>query len=142
MLITYPYPLPPAPTPIVDPKTGALTAKDGRFLILALLNRTGGSSGAPSVGTGLVVGADPFNIVNDWSEFDTVPNGGIALIPLIAVGSEFVVFNGGLNSLAVTPQPSMQIDALGNGVGYALASLKMQVFRCFTPTQIRSMQLG
>jgi hypothetical protein len=90
----------------------------------------------------LVVGAAPFNIVNDWSEFDTVASGGVAVIPELTVGAEIIVFNGGLNSLAVTPQSDTQIDALGLGVGYALASLKMQVFRCFAPQQIRSMQLG
>jgi len=143
MLTLYPYPLPPAQTPIVDPNTGALTAKDGRFLILALLNRTGGSSGAPSVGVGLtVIAGTPFNIVNDWNEFDTVPSGGIALIPTLNVGAEIIVYNGGANGLSVEPQPNMQIDALGLGIGYSLANLKMQIFRCFTPTQIRSMQLG
>jgi hypothetical protein len=141
MLTLYPYPLPPAQTPLVTPSTGTLSI-DGRQLLLALLNRTGGSSGAPSVGVGLVVGAAPFNIVNDWSEFDTVASGGVAVIPELTVGAEIIVFNGGLNSLAVTPQSDTQIDALGLGVGYALASLKMQVFRCFAPQQIRSMQLG
>jgi hypothetical protein len=143
MLTIYPYPLPPAQTPIVDPQTGALTSKDGRYLILALLNRTGGSSGAPSVGVGLVVVAGtPFNIVNDWSEFDTVPAGGIAVIPELTVGAEIIVFNGGVADLHVTPQPDTQIDALGLGGAYSLTNLKMQVFRCFAPQQIRSMQLG
>jgi hypothetical protein len=90
----------------------------------------------------LVVGATPFNIVNDWSEFDTVGVGGVAVVPGLTVGAEIIVFNGGLNSLDVTPQPNAQIDLAGLGVAYALASLKMQVFRCFAPQQIRSMQLG
>jgi hypothetical protein len=141
MLTIYPYPLPPAQTPLVDPQTGALSL-NGRQLLLALLNRTGGSSGAPSVGVGLVVGATPFNIVNDWSEFDTVPSGGIAIIPELTVGAEIIVFNGGVADLHITPQPDTQIDALGLGGAYSLTNLKMQVFRCFAPQQIRSMQLG
>src|ERR1035437_9378431 len=134
MLTLYPYPLPPAQTPLVTPDSGAASLI-GRQLLLALLNRTGGSSGAPSVGIGLVVGAAPFDIVNDWSEFDTVPGGGIAVIPVLNVGAEIIVFNGDVaNSLSVQPQANMQIDALGLGVGYALATLKMQVFRCWAPT--------
>src|ERR1017187_8686582 len=115
MLTLYPYPLPPGGTPIVNPQTGALSSKDGRSLILALLNRTGGSSGAPSVGVGLVVGLTPFNIVNDWNEFDTVPGGGIAIIPELDVGAEIIVYNGGANVLSGQPQSDMEIDALGLG---------------------------
>lgn len=141
MLTLYPYPLPPAQTPLVTPDSGAASLI-GRQLLLALLNRTGGSSGAPSVGVGLVVGAAAFNIVNDWNEFDTVPVGGIAIIPVLNVGAEIVVFNGDAPSLSIQPQSNMKIDALGLGVGYVLTSLKMQIFKCWAPTQIRSTQLG
>ena len=144
MLTLYPYPLPPSNTPIVDPQTGALTAKDGRFLILALLNRTGGSSGAPSIDSGVSIGADPYNITDDWTEFVVVSAGaGPAVLPPLTAGSQIMIFNGdNAVSLNIEPQANQQIDALGFGAAYSLPPRKTQIFSCFTPTQIYSTQLG
>ncbi|HLH92069.1 MAG TPA: hypothetical protein VKX28_26855 [Xanthobacteraceae bacterium] len=132
----------PAPqTSIIGPN-GTFTT-DGRYLLLALWNRTGGASGAPSVGVGLVVQAGTsFPIVNDWSEFDTVPNGGSVIIPGLKVGASAVIFNGGANALSVLPQPGSRIDALAVGAGYPLAAGKTQIFSAWSPTQLRSLQLG
>lgn len=138
----FPNGFPSPQTPIIDPETGAFT-KDGRYFLLALWNRTGQGPGLPTVAAGLAVLAGiPFGITTDWSQFGAVAAGGIAVIPAISVGADAVVFNGGANSLLVKPQPTAQIDALGLGAGYPLAAGKMQWFRCVTPTQLNSMQLG
>lgn len=132
----------PQRSALVD--TSGVMTNDGKALLLSLWNRTGQGSGAPNVAVGLVADAvNPFGMTADWNEFDTVPVGGIAVIPPLVVGADIIVFNGDpANSLSVVPQRDAQIDALGIGVGYSLAATKMQWFRCWTPSQIRSMQLG
>lgn len=122
---------------------GQATVSFQNFL-LALFNRTGAGSGNPNVAAGLVVVAGTaFIIAADWNEFTTVPNGGVAQLPALDVGSDCIVFNdAAANALSVAPQAGVQIDTLGIGVGYALAAGKMQWFRAVTPTLIKSMQLG
>lgn len=127
---------------IINLKNGQWS-NDGRNLIQALFNRTGGPPGVPNVQVGLIVTGDVFGITGDWNEFDTVAGGGVAQLPDMVVGSDCIIYNGdAANALSITPQPGVQIDALGFGVGYVLANTKMQWFRAWTPTQIRSMQLG
>ena len=143
MLIPYPVGLTPNAL-IIDIKTGAFTTA-GRNLIQALFLRTGGPPGVPNVQVGLstiTTDGSIFGITGDWNEFDTVAGGGVAQLPDMAVGADCIIYNGGVNALGILPQPTVQIDAGGVGLEYSLQMSKMQWFRAFTPTQIRSMQLG
>src|SRR5262249_3076822 len=127
--------------PVVDPRSGGPT-KDFYYLLLAFFNRTGKGTGAPVIATGLTAAATVALAQQnapraaDWNELDTVASGGICAIPIVDVGSDFIVWNQGLHTLAVTPDPSQQIDALGNGVAYSLTSGKMQWFRCTAQNQL------
>ncbi len=134
----------PQPQTPVTNKDESIT-KDFRYLLIALWNRTGAGDGVPNIQAGqTVVSGTPFNIVGDWNEFTTVPaSSAIAVLPVLVPGTDCIVFNDDAShSLSVQPQPNIQIDALGNGVGYSLAAGKMQWFRCVTTTLIKSMQLG
>jgi hypothetical protein len=139
----FPQQFPPPQTPLIDKATGA-ASRDGSYLLLALWSRTGHGDGTPTIGPGLAINDATvvFNITNDWNEFTAVPPGGACQLPQMAVGTDCIIWNDGANSLSVQPQRAAQIDALGAGAGYSLAAGKMQWFRCITPTQIKSMQLG
>lgn len=143
-LLVYPRQMIAPAVAIVGPEASA--TKDLYYLLLALFNRTGQGNGAPIIAVGLtalVPGASPLPIIAaDWNEFSTVPAGGACQIPLVAVGSDFIVWNFGANVLAVTPQAQQQIDTGGAGRAYNLAAGKMQWFRCTALNQLRSMQLG
>jgi|SRR5579883_2335747 len=142
-LLVYPKQMPTPQLPIAA-KSGA-PANDWYYLLLALFNRTGQGDGAPNIQPNLTAVVAPATlplIAGDWNIFTTVPNGGAAQIPPLAAGADFLVFNLGANSLAVTPQATDTIDALAKGAAYNLAAGKMQWFRCTAPGQILSMQLG
>lgn len=140
-LITFPQDFLSSNEPVVD-KSGQFT-RNVRYLLLALFNRTGQGSGAPIVQTELVVAAGgDFNITADWNQFSTVAGAGACLLPPMAVGSDCIIFNDGVNSLNVKAQAGVGFDALAVGTPYSLAAGKMQWFRSLTPTSIRSMQLG
>jgi hypothetical protein len=145
-LQVYQTQLPPPQTPLVKPDGTPTT--DGRYLFLALWNRTGKGPGGPVIATGLIAtlntvaaGAAPI-IAADWNVFSTVPNAGICTIPIVNVEADFIIWNFGAHSLAITPDPTQQIDALGLGNPYNLNPNKMQWFRCAAPNQLYSMQLG
>ncbi len=137
-------------TPIINPQTNAAVT-NFYYMLLALFNRTGQGTGTPLIATGLTAAAsfataqtkgNPALIVNDWSVFNTVASGGVCAVPAVNVGSDFIIWNFGAHSLAITPQPTQAIDALGLGNPYNLAANKMQWFRCPTTNQMYSMQLG
>lgn len=133
----------PGPQTALVNQQGGVT-NDGRFLWLALWNRTGQGTGLPSVAAGqAIVAGTPFNLNADITDFTAVPTGGVAQIPQLSVGAEFIVFNSdAVDAVAITPQPGVQIDGLAVGAAYSLAAGKMQWFHCVTPTLIRSTQLG
>jgi hypothetical protein len=143
-LQVYGQDMPPLQTPVVNAQTFD-ASRNWWYLWLALFNRTGKSSGAPTIGNDLtaVVAPDTLPLIqSDWNIFTAVPNGAAAQVPAVLPGSDFIVFNVGTSNLAVTPDPSYQIDALGAGRAYDLAPGKMQWFRCTAQNQILSMQLG
>lgn len=136
---------PQPPTPIIDPATGALT-RDGRYLLLALWNRTGKGTGiVPVVSPALVATgasiADALQLTNDWNNLGTVAAGaGCQILPL-KPGNDIQVYNGGANPLAIYPPSALdQIDALGAGAPYSLAAGKLRIFECWaiTPVQLYS----
>lgn len=146
-LLTIPTSLVSQVLPI-DEKTQQFS-QPVQSLFLSLLTRTGGQSGAPNILLAQTVAvAATYDIVGDWTEFTSVGAGGIAQIPTLNagnnfnVGSDFIIQNSGGANLSVKPPPTMQIDALGLGVGYALITAKMQWYRVWSTTQIYSMQLG
>lgn len=145
-LQTFQQAFPSPPTKLVN--TDGTQTKDGQYLWLALWNRTGQSVGTPKIAVGLTAAATfalaqkNALIAADWNEFDTVASGGICAVPIVNVGSDFIVWNFGGFNLAIAPDPTQQIDALGLGAAYSLAQNKMQWFRCTAQNQLRSMQLG
>ncbi len=132
---------------IVEPKTGKFT-HTGRFLLLALFNRGGGSPGVP-----LIVG-DPITaagttqatateLSDDINEIGTVPlNSGVALFSGLQPGQFQMVYNNGINSVLVYPFLGAAIDIAAVNAPYTLVTGKMQIFWCMTLTQVRSTQLG
>src|SRR3974390_3138561 len=91
-VVPYNQGFPPPLTQITD-KNGAFT-KDGRYLALALFNRTGQGDGVPNVLSGLpVVDGKVFTIVGDWNHFTSVAMGGVAQLPTLAIGTDCIVFN-------------------------------------------------
>ena len=142
-LLTFPRGMPTSRKPLISAE--GLIDNDWYYLLLSFFNRTGAGDGAPTIAINLTAIAPPDIpplINNDWSEFSTVPANGVAQIPPIVVGSDFIVWNFGANNLFVTPQAGVKIDTLAAGAAYSLAPNKMQEFRCTAPTQIRSTQLG
>jgi hypothetical protein len=137
-----------------------LLLRDGRDLIQALMNRTGGPSGGPNVVVGIAaVGnsqATAQLLTGDWNYVETVPSGTGVIIPIMgsagslapSVGTDIIVFNADANPLNVYPpnvkvaSGPVQIDALAPNAPYVLAVGKMQWFRQVKPTLLKSMQLG
>lgn len=141
---------PPPDTPIVD--SGGKFTQTGRYLLLALFNRTGMGSGIPlTVGEGLTATGSSFSdslaLADDINEVTaTSIGGGVQLFPM-QPGMLQIVFNGSpIVNLNVYPAQNYVIDALGTSIGfpnaYVLATLKTQIFICYGQTQIRSVQLG
>ena len=137
--------------PLVD-KQGILV-RDGRDLVQALINRTGGGSGGPNVVVGIVAAgtsqANATLLTGDWNYVETVPSGTGVLIPALTVGADCIVFNADANPLNVYPSlvaaaqgGPVQIDALGNNNPYSLSVGKTQWFRQIKPFLLKSMQLG
>lgn len=151
----FPNPLPSPQTPLVDAK-GCAT-KDGRYLWLALWNRTGAGNGIipvisgipPSVNNALLVAAgttqaDGLQLTDDWNYFGTVPAGAACVMPPQVPGNTpLQVFNGGLNPLLIFPPVvaggGFKIDALGLNAGFALAAGKLRIFECWSMTQLVSL---
>lgn len=133
-------------TPLVD-KLGIPSTNYGQQFLLALWNRTGGGTGiVPSVDATLVATgatiADALQLTKDWNGTQTTPAGsGVAIASALNLqpGNDIWVFNGGLNNLNVyPPSGAVQIDALGNGNPYVLASGKLRCFQCWTAAQFHS----
>lgn len=147
----FPTNFPPQRAPIIDQATGQFTM-DGRYLLLALFNRSGEGDGFPTIALGLMAqGIDQSSAIlmgSDWNEFDTVAAGTGAVIPIMGAGGDIIVWNFGASPLSIYPSPvaapnqPIQIDALGVNQPYMLAAGKMQWLRQISPTQIRSTQLG
>ena len=137
---------PPPETPVID-STGKFT-QVGRYLLLALFNRTGMGTGIPlTVGEGLTASGstqvDGLAMGDDINEFIKVGAGSASVLFAMQPGMLQIVFNGDLvNALSVYPAIGYQIDALGASAAYSLASGKTQIFICYGETQIRTVQLG
>lgn len=117
---------------------------DGRDFLLALFNRTGAGTGiVPKVSDSLVATgasiADALGLITDWNLVGTVAAGtGVQILPL-KPGNDIQVYNGGANALLVYPPSALiQIDALGNGIGFSLAPGKLRIFECWTLSQFIS----
>jgi hypothetical protein len=140
----------PAPkTPLVK-KEDFTATQDLRFLLLALFNRTGGADGVPvvtatpaSVNKVLLVAAgttqaNALPLTDDWNYFGTVGAGLACLLLITKPGTDQRVFNGGINNLAVFPQPAFQIDALSLNSAFILAPGKLRIFECWSTSQLVS----
>lgn len=122
---------------IIDPETGALT-RDGRYLLLALWNRTGKGTGiipvvsASLVATGSSI-ADALQLTADWNYFGNVGGGSGCQILALKPGNDIEVYNGdAIESLAVYPPSAAdQIDALGAGAPYLVLPGKLRIFECW-----------
>ncbi len=123
----------------IDPKTGALT-KVGRYLLLALWNRTGQGTGivpkvSPAVGQLTAIGSsigDALGLVTDWNLVGVVAAGtGVQIMPL-KPGNDIEVFNNGSNPLNVYPPTGCQIDAMSVNAPYVLQVGKLRIFQCWT----------
>ncbi len=142
----FPQNFPPATTPLVDPKTGIPT-QFGRFLLLALFNRTGAEQGIPyTVSDALTATgttqATALTLADDWNWVTTAAVNSGVIIPQLQPGQSILVQNDGANTLSVYPPGGGTIDVGLPRAAYALPAGKMQVFRFFTTSQIKSMQLG
>lgn len=150
----FPNSFPPPQTPLTDSQGRA--TKDGRYLWLALWNRTGAGNGIipvisgipPSVNTGLLVAmgttqANGLQLTDDWNYFGGVPNGAACILPPQVPGNvPTQVFNGGVNPLLIfppiVPGGGFQIDALGVNAGFTLNAGKLRIFECWSMTQLVS----
>lgn len=134
------------------PKTTILLDPNGNinktwlYTLLQLWNRTGLGTGIvpvvsdPLTATGTTL-ADALSLINDWNSFNNVAAGAGCVILPLKPGNDIQVYNGGANSLKIYPTTSQdQIDALGAGAPYVLASGKLRVFECWgnSPSQFYS----
>ena len=133
-------------TPGAISKDGSLS-NPFRIFLQALWNRTGQGTGIPlQVANALAATgssqATALQLNVDINEVLTVPPGsGVLLLPLQA-GQEQQVFNGDGGNLLVYPASGYSIDALAVNAAYTLAAGKTQIFTAYSPTQLRSRQLG
>jgi len=135
------------------PATFGAVTKDGslanpfRIFLQSLWNRSGQGTGIPlQVANALAATgssqATALQLNVDINEVLTVPPGsGVLLLPL-QVGQWQSVFNGDGGNLLVYPASGYNIDALAANVGYTLGALKTQIFSAYSPTQLRTLQLG
>jgi hypothetical protein len=132
--------------PLVNADTG-VPMRDGIDLVLALYNRTGGGTGSPNQVTQETVPAAGNSLdtatmlTQDWNDVSPVATGTGVSIPqaMLVPGADITVLNSGANTLNIHPPSSdVQIDALGAGSPYQLASGASRTFRCWSPTQLRS----
>lgn len=127
----------------IDPKTGSLT-KVGRYLLLALWNRTGQGTGIvpkvsdPLTATGAAIG-DALGLTTDWNFVATVPVGTGVQIMALKPGNDIEVYNAGANNLNVYPPVAFSIDALAVNQAYVLTPGKLRIFQCWTLSQFISL---
>ncbi len=131
MIPQYPYQL---LTQTENWITGGSPSTRFFYLIRALFNRTGGSSGIPlTVGPALVAAgvgqSTALVLANDINEVLT-GSGGVALASL-QPGQLQIVYNGLGGNLNVYPVHNGQINALGNDAPFVLGSGKTQFFICY-----------
>lgn len=132
--------------PLVNRDSG-VPMRDGIDLILALYNRTGAGNGSPNQVAQDLFAAAGDALANapilafDWNEVSPVNAGeGVALpVAMLIPGADIVVFNSGANTLRIYPPAlDIQIDALGLGIPYQLASGSQRKFSCWSPILLRS----
>lgn len=146
MLINASTQLPTKRTPAQD-QDGTMSQTFWDFLRV-IFDRTGQGAGViEQVQTGVVAAgltqATATQLpTSDVCEIDQGNvNNGVMLVTL-ATGQVQEVFNNTGNNIFVYPQVGVQIDVLAVNAGYFLATGKMQRFRAYSATKIRSMQLG
>lgn len=125
------------PGVFIDPKTGNLDVNAAKFL-LALWNRTGQGTGIVPIvskaltATGTTLAA-ALGLTDDWNLVATTPAASGVRILALKPGNDITVWNLGANALNVyPPDANTQIDALGNGAPFSLATGKLRVFQCWT----------
>ena len=128
---------PPQNSPVVD-QNNNLTLTWMGFL-RALFNRTGMGTGIPfQVST--IADVNNSQVTTDWILGNTsVSDNGVLSLPVLSPGQFIVVQSSGAEPLIVTPSSGVTIDGASD---YSLTAGKMQIFWCFTTSQIFSTQLG
>ena len=135
------YPVQYQPTsPLVD-KNGVPIVGYGRAFFLGLYNRTGLGTGIVPIVTpppGLkATGAgldDALLLTQDWNDVQSGAGAGVAIASGLDLkpGNDIWVFNGsGGNINVYPPDATSQIDALGAGTPYVLATTKLRCFQCW-----------
>ncbi len=147
----FPTGFPPPQTPLVDAQGRA--TKDGRYLWLALWNRTGTGNGifplisgiSPSTSSAFLVAsgttqADGLQLTDDWNFFGTVEAGVACVLPPQVPGNIATqVLNKGANPLLIFPPPGFEIDALGVNNAFTLNAGFLRIFECWSTTQLVSL---
>jgi len=127
--------------PLINPKTGLLTV-DGKYLLLALWNRTGKGSGiVPIVSPPLTATgnsqATALGLVADWNDVETVLAGSGVVMPTLKPGNDIVVFNGSATALNVYPFSGAAIDAFAVNAPFVLPAGKLRCWQCWGIAQMR-----
>lgn len=142
-MLSLPLQNPDVSRPITD-EDGSPN-QQGANLIQTLINRTGGASGLPSLDTMAAAGlaqATAAQLTADINEVTPVAAASGVILVVTKPGMSQEVYNAGANSVNVYPPLDMLIDALAANAPYVLAVGKTQVFKVYSVTQIRSLQLG
>src|SRR5690242_4429441 len=123
---------PPSNTPVVDQRNNLTTSWMGFFR--ALFNRTGMGTGIPFQLQQIDSSSPSFNVTADWVFVSgALPAAGPIVLPDLSPGQFIVVQT--VSGLTIACQAGVTIDGTST---YSLGSNKMQIFWCFTTTQIFS----
>lgn len=132
---------PPSNEKLVD-HLGGLT-QQGRFLLLALFNRTGAGPGVPySVGNALVAAgataATALELIDDINDITSGSGAGAILFPL-QIGQQQLVKNRSGGGITIYASGGGLID---NANSFALADTKSAIFSCISQNNYISFLSG